>query len=399
MKALLLENIHPDAVAILEAAGLEVETRAGALGTDDLIAALDGVSLLGIRSNTKVTAEVLAAAPDSLLAIGAFCIGTNQIDLDAAAARGIAVFNAPFSNTRSVVELVMAEIIVLARHLTDRSTQMHQGKWVKSATGSHEVRGKTIGIVGYGNIGSQLSVLAESYGMRVIYFDIADKLALGNAKRCLTLDELVEAADVVTIHVDGRASNSGLFDESVIAKMKDRAFLMNLSRGHVVDLGSLARHLRSGHLAGASIDVFPSEPKSAGDPFVHELQGIDNVILTPHVGGSTQEAQVDIGHYVAGKLFEFVSTGSTVMSVNLPNVQGPERTGGHRVLHFHHNVPGVLAKLNAVLADHSANVAFQALSTRGEYGYVITDVSAADRGLTEELSAMSEAIRVRVIRD
>ncbi|MDR2619639.1 MAG: phosphoglycerate dehydrogenase [Propionibacteriaceae bacterium] len=397
MKALLLENIHPDAVTILEAQGFEVETRAGSLSANELVAALQGVSLLGIRSNTKVTTEIIKQLNGSLLAIGCFCIGTNQVDTNTAAGRGIAVFNAPYSNTRSVVELAMAEIVVLARHLTDRNQQMHEGTWVKSATGSHEVRGRTLGIVGYGNIGSQLSVLAESYGMRVIYYDIADKLALGNAKRCATLDELLEQSDVVSLHVDGRNTNSGLIDETALSKMRQRSFLLNLSRGSIVDLGSLARHLRSGHLAGAAIDVFPTEPKTAGDPFIHELQGIPNVILTPHVGGSTQEAQVDIGHYVAHKLLDYVQNGSTLMSVNLPNVGAPERAG-HRILHIHRNIPGVLAKLNALLAGYDANIAFQSLSTSGEIGYVVTDVAEARRGLTEELRAMPETIRVRVIR-
>ncbi|MDR0436266.1 MAG: phosphoglycerate dehydrogenase [Propionibacteriaceae bacterium] len=397
MKALLLENIHPDAVAILEAKGFEVKTYAGSLSSDELVAALAGVSLLGIRSNTKVTGDIIKRLDDSLLAIGCFCIGTNQVDVAAVAERGIAVFNAPYSNTRSVVELAMAEIVVLARHLTDRNQQMHEGIWVKSATGSHEVRAHTLGIVGYGNIGSQLSVLAESYGMRVIYYDIADKLALGNARRCNTLDELLEQADVVSLHIDGRAANAGLFGEKALAKMKQRSFLLNLSRGHIVDLEALAQHLKSGHLAGAAIDVFPTEPKTAGDPFIHELQGIPNVILTPHVGGSTQEAQVDIGHYVATKFTEYVAGGSTLMSVNLPNVGAPERNG-HRILHIHRNIPGVLAKLNALLAGYDANIAFQSLATSGEIGYVMTDVAEARRGLTEELRAMPETIRVRVIR-
>jgi D-3-phosphoglycerate dehydrogenase len=397
MKALLLENIHPDAVGILEAAGFEVITRAGALSPDELLTALRGVDMLGIRSNTKVSAEVIDRLTTPLLAIGCFCIGTNQVAVAAATKQGTALFNAPYSNTRSVVELAMAEIVVLARHLTDRNQQMHEGVWVKSAVGSHEVRAHTLGIVGYGNIGSQLSVLAESYGMRVIYYDIADKLALGNARRCNTLDELLELSDVVSLHIDGRATNSGLFDETTLAKMKPRSFLLNLSRGNIVDLGSLAKHLRSGHLAGAAIDVFPTEPKAVGDPFVHELQGIPNVILTPHVGGSTQEAQVDIARYVAGKFTEYANSGSTLMSVNLPNVAVPERTG-HRILHIHRNIPGVLAKLNALLAGYDANVAFQSLATCDEVGYVVTDVAEARRGLTEELQAMSETIRVRVIR-
>lgn len=395
VKALLLESIHPEATRLLIEAGYEVENRAGALGEDELARSLDGVSLLGIRSRTNLSERVLAAAPD-LRAVGAFCIGTNQIDLDAAARAGIACFNAPYSNTRSVVELAMAEIIVLARHLTDKNKQMHEGCWDKSAAGAHEVRGRTLGLVGYGNIGSQLSVLAESFGMRVAYYDVVDKLALGNARRVERLDELLATCETISVHVDGRASNKNLFGQAEFAAMRPRALFLNLSRGFVVDTSALADALRSGHLAGAGVDVFQTEPKSAGDPFVNDLQGLANVILTPHVGGSTLEAQVDIGRFTAGKLIDYMATGSTVMSVNLPQVQVSAQQG-RRVLHIHRNVPGVLANLTRVLSEHDANIAFQALNTTNEVGYVVTDVTYASTGLADELAQLPATIRVRVI--
>ncbi|MGH3341015.1 MAG: phosphoglycerate dehydrogenase, partial [Propionibacteriaceae bacterium] len=337
----------------------------------ELIDASRGVQLLGIRSKTNVTENVLAATPD-LMAIGAFCIGTNQIDLAAAARLGIPVFNAPFSNTRSVVELVIAEIIALARHLTDKNAKMHDGVWDKSAKGAHEVRGRTLGIVGYGNIGSQLSVVAESIGMRVYFYDVADKLALGNAQRCETLDELLEVAETVTLHVDGRPGNAGLFGAEQFAKMRRRSLFLNLCRGFVVDHEALREHLLSGHIAGAALDVFADEPKSAGDRFDNSLQGIPNVILTPHIGGSTEEAQTDIGRFVAGKLRDFADSGHTTMSVNLPQVQTGTMAGRSRLLHVHHNVPGVLATVNGLLGNAHVNIESQVLSTRGELGYVIT---------------------------
>lgn len=396
MKALLLENIHPDATRLLTDLGYEVDNRTSSLAAPELVEALAGVTLLGIRSNTKVTAEVLANAPSSLEAIGAFCIGTNQIDLDAAAAMGISVFNAPYSNTRSVVELAMAEIVVMARHLTDKNAQMHAGIWDKSAAGSHEVRGRTLGIVGYGNIGSQLSVLAESFGMRVKFFDIVDKLALGNAHRVDSLAELLSECETVSLHVDGRPGNAGLFGDQEFALMRDRALFLNLCRGFVVDYEALARNLHSGHIAGAALDVYPTEPKAAGESFYSPLQGIANVVLTPHIGGSTQEAQVDIGRFVAGKLADYIRSGSTSMSVNLPQVQASE-IQGRRILHVHENVPGVMANLNAILSRHHANIAFQALSTQGGIGYVVTDIGEITNGLREELESVPHTIRVRVI--
>ncbi|GAB3778026.1 phosphoglycerate dehydrogenase [Nocardioides ungokensis] len=388
VKVLLLENIHPVAVEILETRGFEVELRAGSLSEDELVAALDGVHLLGIRSNTTITPRVLEHAQD-LLAIGCFCIGTNQVDLEAAAARGVAVFNAPYSNTRSVVELVIAEIVVLARRLAEKTQRMHDGVWDKSAKGSHEVRGRTLGIVGYGNIGTQLSNLAEAMGLRVIFFDTADRLAHGNARRVSTLDELLAEADVVSIHVDGRPGNAGMFGAAEFAKMKPRSLFINASRGMVVDDQALREHILSGHIAGAALDVFPVEPKKQGDEFMSVLRGLDNVILTPHVGGSTQEAQEEIGYFVAGKLAGFALQGMTALSVNLPAVQAPElEPGTFRVGYLHINVPGVLAGVNQVLAEQGDNVVGQYLSTRGEQGYVVTD--AVDPVSPESLKALVE---------
>ncbi len=396
-RALLLESIHDDAAFTLREAGFDVERVAGALGEQELVERLDGVAVLGLRSNTQLTARAIRSAP-SLLAVGAFCIGTNQIDLGTASEAGVAVFNAPFSNTRSVVELALSEIIALTRRLTDKSTDMHAGIWDKSAVGSHEVRGRRLGIVGYGNIGSQLSVLAESLGMSVLFYDSADKLALGNARRCGTLEELLAESDVVSLHVDGRAGNSDLFGEEQLARMRPGSIFLNLSRGFVVDHAALRRHVESGHLAGAAVDVFPVEPKSRGEQFVSELRGLRNVILTPHVGGSTEEAQQDIGAFVAGKLREYAAVGTTSLSVNLPPVHLPRPDGTDRLLLLHRNTPGVLAGVNGVLAEHGINVEAQVLGTRGGLGYVVTDVATpAGRDVAGALQAMPETVRLRVI--
>ena len=397
-RVLLLENIHPDATARLVKDGYQVETAAKALTEDELTAAIGDVQVLGIRSGTQVTERVLDAAP-ALLAVGAFCIGVNQIDLAAASRRGIAVFNAPFSNTRSVVELALAEIIAMTRRLTDKNAQMHGGVWDKSAAGSHEVRGRRLGIVGYGNIGGQLSVLAESLGMTVFFYDTADKLALGNARRCGTMEELLEIADVVTLHVDGRPGNSGLFGEAEFAAMKAGSLFLNLSRGFVVDHGALRRNIESGHLAGAAVDVFPEEPRARGEEFTSELRGLPNVILTPHVGGSTEEAQQDIGEFVAGKLHDYVSCGTTALSVNLPQVALPHTPGTHRLVHLHRNVPGVLAKINQLLAEHGANVESQLLGTRDDLGYVLTDIGIEyPDDMLASLRDLDVTIRVRTTR-
>ena len=373
MKILLLENIHPAAVERLEEAGYSVETQKGALDEDDLIAAIKGVHVLGIRSKTTVSRRVLEEA-DRLMAVAAFCIGTNQIDLEAASDHGVAVFNAPYSNTRSVVELAVGLMIVLMRDVVDKSAAMHVGQWNKSATGSRELRGKTLGIVGYGAIGSQLSVLAENLGMRVLFHDLSERLALGNARRMRSLDALLVESDVVTLHVDGRKENTAIFGAAQFSKMKEGALFLNLSRGHVVDVGALAQALGSGRVAGAAVDVFPEEPRTNSDPFESPLQGLKNMILTPHVGGSTEEAQEAIAEFAAERLLGYLNRGDTTFSVNLPNVQLAEVSGAHRILHIHRNQPGVLAELNRALASAGLNILGQHLKTDERTGYVITDV-------------------------
>jgi D-3-phosphoglycerate dehydrogenase len=396
-RALLVENVHPGAADHLRAAGFSVELLGHALDESELADRIGDTDLLGIRSGTQVSEAVLEKTK-RILAIGAFCIGTNQIDVAAAARRGVAVFNAPFSNTRSVVELVLAEIIALTRRLTEKDRAMHAGMWEKSATGAHEVRGRRLGIVGYGNIGSQLSVLAENLGMTVYLYDTSDRLALGNARRCSSLEELLGEVDAVTLHVDGRPDNRGLFGEAEFARMREGALFLNLSRGFVVDHAALRRHIESGHLAGAAVDVFAQEPASRDEPFTSELQGLDNVILTPHIGGSTEEAQVDIGQFVAHKLADYVRTGSTALSVNLPNLEMPPRAGAHALVHIHRNTPGVLAGINAIFAEHRVNIEGQYLGTRGEIGYVITDIAS---DYTDEMLArlqhMDDTIRLRLL--
>ncbi len=397
VRALLLESVHPDAAEVLQADGIAVETVDRALDPTELIERLDGIDLLGIRSKTEVTDDVIESAT-GLLAIGAFCIGTNQINLPTASSRGVAVFNAPFSNTRSVVELAIAEIISLTRRLTQKNNDLHAGVWDKSASGAHEIRGRRLGIVGYGNIGAQLSVLAEALGMSVSFFDTADKLALGNARRCTSLDELLGTVDVVTLHVDGRPGNADMFGEEQFARMRQGSLFLNLSRGFLVDHAALRAHIESGHIAGAAVDVFPVEPKGRGDEFVSELRGLSNVILTPHIGGSTEEAQQDIGRYVAGKLRDYVVEGSSTMSVNLPHLALPSQHESHRIVHLHHNVPGVLATINGLLADNKVNIEGQLLGTRGDLGYVITDVAVDyPAGVPDDLASLPETVRLRVL--
>jgi len=397
VKALLLENVHPEAFRLLEEAGLEVTGLPSAHDEAELATALPGVALLGIRSKTRLSAAGFAAAPD-LIAVGAFCIGTDQIDLAAASALGVAVFNAPYSNTRSVVELTLAEIVALTRRLTEKDRGMHAGVWDKSARGAHEVRGRTLGIVGYGNIGAQLSVVGEALGMRVVFHDTADKLALGNARRCVSLDELLEISEIVTLHVDGRPSNSSLFGEKEFSRMRPGALFLNLCRGFVVDHEALRRHLLSGHLAGAAVDVFPDEPRSSGKKFESVLRGLPNVILTPHIGGSTEEAQADIGAFVGGKLADFIAEGTTSLSVNLPQVALPPAAGTHRLAHLHRNVPGVMAEINSVLAAHDVNVEAQLLSTRGDLGYALTDIAIDyPDAVVARLREMGPTIRLRIL--
>ncbi|MDE0561400.1 phosphoglycerate dehydrogenase [Algoriphagus sp. NF] len=397
IKVLLLENVHPIGVELLREEGYQVEVVSSALNEDELCEKIKNVSILGIRSKTNVTKRVLENA-NRLISIGAFCIGTNQIDLETCQEKGIAVFNAPFSNTRSVVEMAIAEIIFLMRNFFDKSVSMHQGKWDKSATGSFEIRGKKLGIIGYGNIGAQLSVLAENMGLNVFYYDIVEKLALGNATKIDSLEELLQTCDIISLHVDGRKENKCLIDAEKIKMMKKGAVLVNLSRGHVVEIPALKEALESGHLAGCAVDVFPEEPKNNSEPFVSELIGLPNTILTPHIGGSTLEAQENIARFVPGKIMEYINTGNTFNSVNFPNIQLPFLQNAHRLIHVHQNEPGVLAKINRILADYEINIVGQYLKTNEKIGYVITDI---DKAYTEEaiqaLKAIPGTIRFRIL--
>ncbi|MBU1346115.1 MAG: phosphoglycerate dehydrogenase [Alphaproteobacteria bacterium] len=397
IRMLLLENIHPAAVERLEEAGYSVETVKGALDEDELIDRIKGVHVLGIRSKTNVTPAVLDAA-DRLLAVAAFCIGTNQIDLDACAAKGVAVFNAPYSNTRSVVELAIGLTITLMRDVVDKSAAMHVGKWNKSADGSRELRGKTLGIVGYGAIGSQLSVLAEALGMRVIFHDLSERLALGNAKRMRSLDALLGESDVVSLHVDGRRENANLIGAAQFQAMKPGTLFLNLSRGHVVNIGALAQAIGSGRIGGAALDVFPEEPRTNADPFDSPLMGLKNVILTPHIGGSTEEAQEAIAEFAAERLLGYLNRGDTTFCVNLPNVQLAEVSGGHRILHIHRNQPGVMAELNRELSTAGLNILGQHLKTDEQTGYVITDVDRDyDPQALRVLKSVAGTLRFRLL--
>lgn len=401
----MLEDVHPSARAMLEQAGAQVTSAPGSMPADELKNALSGVHLLGIRSGTNLDAGLLESASE-LIAIGCFCIGTNQVDLDRACGLGIPVFNAPFANSRSVAELTMCEIVALLRGLLPKSMAMHAGVWDKSADGSREVRGKTLGIVGYGHVGSQVSVLAEALSMRVIFHDIAPRLPLGNSRACRSLDELLRESDVVTLHVPATPATRGLIDEARLSMMRRGAMLINNARGSIVDLDALAEAVRDGRIAGAALDVFPQEPGSSGQPFESQVRGLPNVILTPHIGGSTLEAQESIAKEVAGKLASFVLHGSTTGSVNVPEVELPGRPNDrgadepshHRLLHFHRNVPGVLSKLHAIVAEVGANISGEYLRTNNEIGYVVLDTDpSAGAALAERIATIEETIRVRVI--
>jgi D-3-phosphoglycerate dehydrogenase len=396
IKVLLLENPDARAAELFRQEGYQVELVPGALDENELIQRIEGVSILGIRSKTNVTERVLAAA-NRLIAIGAFCIGTNQIDLPAAMRKGVAVFNAPFSNTRSVVELTLAELIVLARRIPEKNPKMHAGEWDKSAKGAFEVRGKTLGIIGYGNIGAQLSVVAEALGLKVLYYDVAEKLQLGNATKVNTLEELLPQADIVTLHIDGRPENKNFFGAKHFALMKPGALFINNARGHVVDVPALAEALHSGHLGGAAIDVFPYEPKTNQETFESELRGLPNVLLTPHIGGSTAEAQRNIAEFVPERIMQYINTGNTQQSVNFPNILLPSQQA-HRLIHIHANVPGVLAKINNVLAAHHVNILGQYLKTNELVGYVITDIDKAyDQDVIQALREVEHTIKFRVL--
>ena len=396
IKILLLENIHSDAFKKLSTDGFSVETVSKSLSEDELIEKIKDVHVLGIRSKTNVTQRVVDAA-EKLMVVSAFCIGTKQIDLEACKENGVVVFNAPYSNTRSVVELAIGEIIMLMRSVFQRSTEIHNGQWNKTAEGSREVRSKKLGIVGYGNIGKQLSVLAEALGMDVYYYDVEDKLALGNATRLETLEELLRISDVVTLHVDDNAANQNFFGKKEISQMKDGAHLVNLSRGFVVDVVALAEALKSGKLAGAAVDVYPSEPRKNGE-FYTELKGLANVILTPHVGGSTEEAQRDIADFVPSKIMAYINSGNTVDAVNFPNIRLPRQTNAHRFLHIHKNVSGVMAEINNILAKYESNITGQYLSTDPKVGYVITDLDKVyNKEVIEELKNVEGTIKFRVL--
>lgn len=397
VSVLLLENIHQLAKDALVKAGYKVELLPGALDEAELIKRIKDVTILGIRSASTINERVLSHA-HNLIAIGAFCIGTNQVDLEATAKKGIAVFNAPFQNTRSVVELAIAEIIALKRQLIIKNEKTHQGIWDKSAIGSHEIRGLRLGIVGYGRIGSQLSVVAENLGMQVQYYDLEDTLSMSNAVRRNSLTDLLKTSDVVTVHVDGRPENKGLFGDKEFTLMKSGSLFLNLSRGSVVDIEALRNHLESGHLAGAALDVYPKEPKIKGEAFVSPLQGVPNVILTPHVAGSTLEAQESIGQYVSNKLIKFVASGSTAMNVSLPSINFTENKIGHRLSFVHQNIPGVLASLNTILSEGGTNIIAQNLGTANEIGYVITDSSTPYAPeIIKQLEKLSTTIRIRII--
>jgi D-3-phosphoglycerate dehydrogenase / 2-oxoglutarate reductase len=398
IKLLLLEGIHPSAVDVLNAAGYtQIESLPGALPDDELKRKIADAHFVGIRSRTQLTAEVFAQA-SRLTAVGCFCIGTNQVDLHAARERGIAVFNAPFSNTRSVAELVLAEAILLLRGVPEKSAAAHRGGWLKSAENAFEIRGKTLGIIGYGSIGTQLSVLAEGLGMRVVFFDVVTKLPLGNAQQISKLNDLLAQSDVVTLHVPETQATQWMIGATEIAAMKPGSVLINASRGTVVKIEPLADALRQKKLLGAAIDVFPSEPRSNQDVFESSLRGLDNVILTPHVGGSTMEAQANIGVEVAEKLVKYSDNGTSTSSVNFPEVALPAHPGKHRLLHIHRNVPGVLSEINRVFSDNHINIASQYLQTNEAIGYVVIDIDATHSDMAlAKLADVPGTIRSRVL--
>ena len=397
VKVLLVENVHPTARELLVGAGFEVEHLSHAPKEEELLARLPGVHALGIRSKTQVSAKALAAGKD-LLTLGCFCIGTNQVALTDAEKLGVPVFNAPFSNTRSVAELILSEIVVLARQLGDRSREGHEGKWRKVSAGCYEIRGKTLGIVGYGHIGTQVGILAEAFGMRTLYYDIATRLPLGNIRSVSSLTELLGAADFVTFHVPLTPQTENMVGEAELRAMKPGSFLLNASRGSVVQIAPLAAALRDKHVAGAAIDVFPHEPESNSDDFASELRGLPNVILTPHIGGSTEEAQAAIGREVATSLLKFLRAGTSTGAVNFPQVELAQPPSTHRILNAHRNVPGVLRDINRIVSDHSANIRAQVLSTDADVGYLIMDVDdTVSSDIPTEIGALKTSIRTRVL--
>lgn len=397
IKILLLEGIHPNADELFAAEGFQIESLKNSPPEAELIDKIKSAHVVGIRSKTQLTAPILAAGK-KLLSVGCFCIGTNQVDLAAANRQGVPVFNAPFSNTRSVAEMVIAEMIFLARQLGDRSREVHQGVWKKVASSCHEVRGKTVGIVGYGHIGGQVGVLAESLGMRVVFYDVVPKLAIGNVKRAQTLNELLAVSDFVTLHVPALPSTENLIGRDQLHAMKKGAYLINASRGTVVDVAALAEGIKSGHVGGAAVDVFPEEPAGNEQKFVSVLQGLPNVILTPHIGGSTEEAQAAIGTEVATSLIRFINQGTTTQAVNFPRIDAPMDSGAHRILNVHRNVPGVLKDINKIVSDLNANIRGQVLSTDPEIGYLIMDLDHdVSTQVKEALERLPTNIRTRIL--
>lgn len=395
IKVLLLENVHANAEKLFSKEEYQVEIHPAGLDEDELCEKIKDVSIIGIRSKTNITRKVLEHA-NRLHAVGAFCIGTNQIDLEACQEKGVIVFNAPFSNTRSVVELAIGEMIMLIRNLPDKSVAMHQGRWEKSASNSNEVRGKSLGIIGYGNIGAQLSVVAEALGMTVYFYDVEERLQIGNVIKCDTKEELFAKADVVTLHVDGRPTNKDIIGEREFSQMKDGVIFINLSRGHVVDIQALKKNVESGKIRGTAVDVFPQEPKSNKEEFTSPLRGLPNTILTPHIGGSTAEAQENIGSFVPNKIIDYINTGSSSNSVNFPQVTLPKLINAHRFLHVHSNNPGIIAKINSIMATHGINIVGQYLKTNESIGYVIIDVDKDyDQKVFEDLLAIEGTIRFR----
>jgi D-3-phosphoglycerate dehydrogenase len=397
IKVLLLENVHQSAVQLFSGEGFQVEQVKGALKPAELAQKIQDVHVLGIRSKSQVRGEVLSQAK-RLLSLGCFCIGTNQVDLEFANTRGVPVFNAPFSNTRSVAELIICEIIALARQLADRSREVHEGRWKKVSDHCHEIRGKTLGIIGYGHIGSQLGVMAESMGMRVVFFDVMTKLPMGNNRPLTTMDELLTTADFVTLHVPETPQTKNMIRAEHLAKMKQGAYLLNMSRGTVVDLEALAAALKEKKLGGAAVDVYPEEPEGNGEGFQTPLRGLSNVILTPHVGGSTEEAQEAIGREVAASLIKFVNTGTTTGAVNFPQVELQPMPGTHRILNVHRNVPGVLRDINKIVSDLNANIERQFLQTDNQIGYLVMDVSTnVSNEVLHAVSALETNIRTRIL--
>ncbi|MDQ3338596.1 MAG: phosphoglycerate dehydrogenase [Myxococcota bacterium] len=397
IKILLLENIHPVAKDAFAAEGFQVETVKGALSEAELVERIRDVHILGIRSKTRVTPPVLDEAR-RLLAIGAFCIGTNQINLKHANIRGVPAFNAPFSNTRSVAELILAEVVMLARHLGDRTREVHEGRWRKVAVGSHEVRGRTIGIVGYGHIGSQVGVLAEAFGMRVVFYDIMAKLPMGNNRAMGKLEDVLEQADFVTLHVPETPQTKNMIGAAELARMRPGACLLNASRGTVVVIDELAKAIASGRVGGAAVDVYPDEPETNSDDFVSPLRGLPNVILTPHIGGSTEEAQEAIGREVSASLLKLVNAGATTGAVNFPQIECPVTSGAHRILNVHKNVPGVLRDINKIVSDNNANIRSQVLSTDPDIGYLMMDLDQdVSADVKKQIAALPTSIKTRIL--